>query len=233
MDFGVSKKVESGDDMIYKNTVIVDIGHHENDSGAVSGTLREVDLNVSIAKYLIADLERHGVKVVVTTGTLQNRVKVEHEVNPSYFISIHNNSGGGDGSEVLVYENVHPQKALAQNILDEIVDSELNNSRGIKQRKDLCVLSKTNCPAVLVECAFIDSKDVEAIDTEIERKEFGKAIARGVLKTLKIEYVEEPTKDKFYRVCLGSYKERQNADKILKDAKDKGFKDAFITAMEV
>lgn len=233
MDISILKKVESGDDMIYKKTVIVDIGHHENDSGAVNGTLREVDLNVSIAKHLIADLERHGVKVVVTAGTLQNRVKVEHEVNPSYFISIHNNSGGGDGSEVLVYENVHPQKALAQNILNEIVDKGLNNSRGIKQRKDIYVLSKTNCPSVLVECAFIDTKDVEDIDTELERKEFGKAIARGILRTLEIDYVEESVKDTYYRVCLGSYKEKNNADKILKDAKDKGFKDAFIAAVEV
>lgn len=228
------KKKEEGDPMS-KHTVIIDIGHHENDSGAVSGTLREVDLNVSISKHLIADLEHHGVNVVVTTGTLADRVKKEHEVNPSYFVSIHNNSSKdhkGDGTEVLVYKNVYPIRTLAENILAEVVGQGLNNSRGIKERTDLYVLAKTICPAIIVECAFIDSKDVEAIDEEHERKAFGEAIAKGILKTLKIDYMAN-TKDTYYRVSVGSYKDKTNAEKILNEAKEKGFKDTFITAVEV
>ena len=48
-------------------TIVVDMDIHENDSGAVAGTLREVDLNASICKYLVKELERHGVKVVQLT----------------------------------------------------------------------------------------------------------------------------------------------------------------------
>lgn len=180
---------------VSKGTVIVDIGHLEYDSGVVNGTFREVELNVSIAKYLIADLERHGIKVVVTTGTLANRVKREHEINPLYFISIHNNSGGGDGSEIILYDKKHPQLKLAENILNEITSKGLNNSRGIKENKSLYLLRKTYCPAAIVECAFVDAKDVEVVDTKEERKAFGIAIARGILKTLGIGYIEN-TRDK-------------------------------------
>lgn len=209
--------------------VIIDIGHHENDSGAVSKNgLREVDLNVSIAKECVRQLERHGVKVIVTTGTLQNRVQAEHLEQPSYFVSIHNNAGGGDGFEVLVYSKKYPQLTLAENLEKELLSC--NNSRGIKERPDLYVLSKTNCPAVLVECAFIDSTDLECVDELHEQKAFGLAIARGILRTLKIDYIEEvqnTQNDSLWRVCIGAYKDKSNAIKKQSEAKEKGL-DAYL-----
>jgi N-acetylmuramoyl-L-alanine amidase len=214
-------------------TIVIDIGHHENDSGAVANSLREVDLNVSICKYLVKELERHGLKVVVTTGTLQNRAKVANDIEADWFISVHNNAGGGDGTEVLVYSNQLPQKAMAQNILDEIVNQGLNNSRGIKERPDVYVLRKTIMPAVLIECAFIDTKDKECIDEEHEREVFGKAIAKGILKTLKIDYIEEQPKTSYmHRICVGAYKDKDNALKALEIAK-KTFKDAYIIREEL
>ena len=67
-------------------------------------------------------------------------------------------------------------------------------------------------PAVLIECAFIDTKDKEAIDEEHEREAFGKAIAKGILRTLKIDYIEEQPKTSYmYRICVGAYKDRDNA----------------------
>jgi len=214
-------------------TIVIDIGHHENDSGAVANGLREVDLNVSICKYLVKDLERHAVKVITTAGTLQNRAKVANDIEADWFISVHNNAGGGDGTEVLVYKNQYPQKGMAQNILDEIVNQGLNNSRGIKERPDVYVLRKTIMPAVLIECAFIDTKDKEAIDEEHEREAFGKAIAKGILKTLKIDYIEEqPEISYMHRICVGAYKDKANAEKALEVAK-KTFKDAYILKEEI
>lgn len=207
--------------------VIIDIGHHNNDTGACANGLREVDLNVQVAKECVAQLKRHGVQVITTSGTLQNRVNIEHKEQPSLFVSIHNNAGCGDGSEVLVYSKSDPQLTLAKNIEAQLIN--LNNSRGIKERKDLFVLSKTQCPACLVECAFIDSKDVECIDELQEQKAFGKAIAKGILKTLKIEYKEEAGKqDVLYRVCVGAYKKKENALKAQQQAKEKGFNNAYI-----
>ena len=31
-----------------------------------------------------------------------------------------------------------------------------------------------------------------------------------------------------YKVCIGAYKDKDNADKILNEAKEKGFKDTYI-----
>lgn len=212
--------------------VIIDIGHHNNDTGACANGLREVDLNVQIAKECVEQLKRHGVQVITTSGTLQNRINVEHKEQPCLFVSIHNNAGGGDGFEVLVYSKAEPQLTLAKNLEKELLT--LNNSRGIKERKDLFVLSKTLCPACLVECAFIDSKDVECIDELEEQQAFGKAIAKGILKTLKIEYKEEAEKQNvLYRVCVGAYKKKENAVAAKQIALEKGFNNAYIQEVKV
>lgn len=212
--------------------VIIDIGHQENDSGAVANGIREVDLNISIAKECIAQLKRHGVNVIVTTGTLSNRVKIEQQEQPNYFVSIHNNAGGGDGFEVLVYSKKYPQLTLAENLEKELL--VCNNSRGIKERPDLYVLSKTNCPAALVECAFIDSTDLECVDELHEQKAFGLAIAKGILKALKIDYIEEvqyTQNDSLWRVCIGAYKDKSNAIKKQSEAKEKGL-DAYLVEVQ-
>ena len=64
----------------------------------------------------------------------------------------------------------------------------------------------------------------------------GVAIAKGVLTTLGIAYKapkapekEEPS-GKIYRVQVGAYSVRENAEAMLKKVKAAGFQDAFIKA---
>lgn len=212
-------------------TVMIDIGHHENDSGAVHNGLKEVDFNLKVANLLVTHLKRCGLKVLVSSGSLSERVRLENKYKPDYFISIHTNSGGGDGSEVFCYKKGGIEEQIASNIIVEIVNRGVNNSRGVKEA-GFYVLRKTLAPAVLVEMAFIDSKDIEAIDTDKEQDAMAQCIARGLLKTLKMPYVEETTQppikppteptETLYRVCVGSYKNKQNALREIEKLKSKG-----------
>ena len=44
-------------------------------------------------------------------------------------------------------------------------------------------------PAVIVECAFVDNRtDMNILDTTAEQKQMGVAIAKGILKELRIAY---------------------------------------------
>ena len=85
-----------------------------------------------------------------------------------------------------------------------------------------------------MECAFLDNKtDVQIIDTEAERKAMGVAIAKGILATLGIAYKEpEAAKPaasgKLYRVQVGAYSVKANAEAQLAKVKAAGFTDAFI-----
>lgn len=169
--------------------VVIDIGHLGADSGAVANGHKEVDLNYNIANYTKEALNRCGIDVLMTDGSLADRCKSEREWGANCFVSIHNNAGGGDGTEVLYLSN--SGKALAQSILDEIVNDGLNNSRGLKYRDNLYVLKNTKSPAALVECAFMDTSDIRAVDEVHERKAFGEAIAGGICKWLGVAYVAE------------------------------------------
>jgi len=87
--------------------------------------------------------------------------------------------------------------------------------------------------AVLCECGFIDcDKDNDIFDTVAEQKAFGVAYAKAILEYLGIAYQEErPVEvsgDKLYRVQVGAYKVKSNAEAMLARLKEAGF-EGFIT----
>lgn len=99
-------------------------------------------------------------------------------------ISIHFNSGAKDkngngkstGTEVLVYSNSSKAKDKAKSIVNEISKLGFKN-RGVKVRPDLYVLKKTNAPALLIECCFVDDKDdVKIYDCD----KMARAIVKGI-----------------------------------------------------
>lgn len=224
--------------------VFIGVGHGGKDPGAVGNGLRESDLNLSIALTCRDELERHGVLVLMSrlkdeNDDVNEEVRECNAFNPTLALDIHTNAGGGDGAEVYHSINGGMGKELAQDILDEIVAIG-QNSRGHKTRKNASgvdyygFIRNTNAPAVIVETAFIDNtKDIAIIDTAEEQKNMGIAIAKGVLKYLDIKYIEKANTDektkKLYRVQVGAYSVKANADAMLKKLKADGY-DGFIVS---
>lgn len=220
--------------------VFIGVGHGGTDSGAIGNGFYEKDLNLSIAMACSDVLMRHGVNVLCSrttdaNDTLTEEIKECNAFKPDLAIDIHNNAGGGDGAETFYHYGGGKSKELAVNVLDEIVKVG-QNSRGAKVRKNTYgtdyygFIRETYAPAVIVECAFVDNaNDIKIIDTEEERKTMGVAIAKGILKTLGIAYTGEKEIGTIYRVQIGAFKVKENADKMLEVAKALGFKDAYIT----
>ena len=222
--------------------VFLGVGHGGKDSGAVGNGLKEKDLNLAISLSCRSELERHGVTVLMSRETdtsegLENRIKECNAFKPDLALDIHNNAGGGDGAEAFYHHGGGTGKTLAVNVLDEIVKIG-QNSRGAKTKKNSSgkdyygFIRSTSAPAIIVECAFIDNaKDIAIIDTAAEQKTMGIAIAKGILKTLGIAYVEEKpvttTDGKIYRVQVGAYSVKANAENMKNKLKSAGF-DAII-----
>ena len=66
----------------------------------------------------------------------------------------------------------------------------------------------------------------------------GEAIAKGVCDYYGVSYkAEEFEKSeesaKLYRVQVGAFKDKQNAEKCLQKAKNAGFTDSFITEVNI
>lgn len=221
--------------------IFLGVGHGGSDPGAVANGLREKDLNLAIALACRDVLERHGITVLMSRTKDENddiseEIRECNAYSPDLAIDIHNNAGGGNGAEVYYYHGGGTSKVLAQNILNDIVKIG-QNSRGIKTKLNANgsdyygFIRQTKAPAVIVECAFIDNKtDIAIIDTASEQKAMGEAIAKGILKTLNIAYVENKpiqTNGKLYRVQVGTYSLKQNAEAMQNKLKTAGF-DAFI-----
>lgn len=184
--------------------VFLGVGHGGKDPGAVANGFKEKDLNLSVAIACKDELERHDVEVLMSrtkddSEGLSERIKECNAFNPDLAGDIHCNAGGGDGAEVFHHYKGGTGKILANNILAEVVEIG-QNSRGAKTKlnsdgKDFFgFIRQTDAPAVIVECAFVDSKDVQIIDTADEQKMFGVAIAKGFLKTLGVAYKAEKVK---------------------------------------
>ena len=216
--------------------VFLGVGHGGSDPGAVANNTKEKDLNLSIALACRDELVRHGVSVKMSrekdeNDTISEEIKECNAYAPDLAVDIHNNAGGGDGGEVFYSHLGGKGKTLAENILAEIVKVG-QNSRGIKTRvnsqgKDYYgFIRQTSCPAVIVECAFVDNaSDLKILATESQRKAMGVAIAKGILKSLGVAYQGE--KASLYRVQVGAYLIKANAEAMQKKIKAVGF-DAFI-----
>lgn len=218
--------------------VFLGVGHGGKNPGAVSNGFYEKDLNLSIALACQEELVRHGVSVGMSRtkdedDDLNEEIKECNAFNPDLAVDIHNNAGGGDGAEAFYHYKGGTSKTLAVNVLNEIV-AVGQNSRGAKIRKNANgqdwygFIRLTKAPAIIIECAFVDNaKDIRILDTTAEQKAMGVAIAKGILKTLGIAY-KQPTTT-IYRVHVGSFANKANAEARVKKLKAAGFTDAYIT----
>ncbi len=214
--------------------VFIGVGHGGSDPGAVSNGVKEKDLNLSIAKACRDELKRYDVEVRMSRTKDENdplgeEIRECNAFSPDLAVDIHNNAGGGDGAEVFYHYGGGKSKTLADNILAEIVKVG-QNSRGVKTRKNsqgkdyYGFIRETSAPAVIVECAFVDNaSDLKILATEGDRQKVGQAIAKGILKTMGVEIQG----DRLYRVQVGAYLLKSNAEDMQKKIKAVGF-DAFI-----
>lgn len=213
--------------------VFLSAGHGGSDPGAVGNGLKEKDINLQIMLACQAELVRHGVTVVCSRTTDENDpVQAEvREANASgadIAVSFHTNAGGGDGSESFCYSSSSKGRKLAE-LCEKHTKAIGQNSRGVKTN-NLMFTRATNMPAVLCECAFIDTKkDIAIVDTLAEQQAFGVAYAKAILEYLGITYKAKAASTpaaasgKLYRVQVGAYKEKANAEKMMAELKAKGY----------
>lgn len=106
-------------------------------------------------------------------------------------------------------------------------------SENIRANNTLYEVRVPNAPTVYIEAEFHDVavvakwiiENVEAI---------GEAIAKGICDYFGVEWVEkpvlEPEEETLYKVQVGAYSVRANADKMLEKLKDAGFSGFVVTA---
>ena len=153
-------------------------------------------------------------------------------------IPIHTNAmtndgtGTAGGTIVFVYSTDNPNMALATPVYNAVqAVTPGKTDFGVRAYPDLAELNGTNCIAVYIEVDFHDNPPIAKWLIE-NPQTVGEAIAKGVCNGFGVEYVSpSPSPDKkdvFYRVQVGAYSDKANAERFLAQVKAAGFKDAFI-----
>ena len=161
-------------------------GGHSLKCRGASGLLDEVNEDRKVKNRVIELLRANGHTVYDCTddnGATQNaNLKAivskcnDHKVDLD--VSIHLNAGGGTGTEVYIYSDSSKAKDEATRIAEKISNALGIRNRGVKVSKNLYVLRKTNSPALLVECCFVDNATDKA---HWNADKCAKAIVEGIL----------------------------------------------------
>ena len=213
-----------------KKKIYINPGHSDKDPGAV-GFETERQLNVKTAKYMDAYLkENYECLTKTTPGSNNSPLETAREANQwgaDLFVSIHNNAGGGDGYEALVYSEA--QVPLGK-LFEQYVKAAGQNSRGVKLRPGLTVLNMTKMPTVLNESAFVDNeKDIADWNEDEELKKLGIAYAEATAEAAGLDKkVVAPApapvdSNVVYRVQVGAYGNKANAEAMQKKLAAAGF----------
>ena len=88
------------------------------------------------------------------------------------------------------------------------------------------MLKNTKCSACLLELGFItNEQDSEVLNENIY--EFSYAISKGIIDYLSLKQIDNRD---LYRVCVGSYINKDNANNMLKQLEKDGYKPFILKA---
>ena len=213
----------------------LDFGHGGKDPGAIGPTnLKESDIALKIGMMVKEKLENAFEKVITTRDndkyySLDYRTKKANNENSDYFISIHLNSASNPsakGCEVWLYDENSKLQTLANNLCNNLATKMNTPNRGVKYSKKLAVLKNTKMPALLIEIDFISNKEVENyLRNDKNLKNISDTISSTLLSFVNKSIVNDGV---FYRVCIGSFNNKDNAVNLKNEAILKGFKDTHI-----
>lgn len=215
--------------------LVIDLGHGGNDPGAIGqGGTHEADIVLDIGKEIEILLKGYKVDYKFTRLTnksvsLLERCRIANGFNADYFVSIHINSASDKsvrGVEVFKYSNSNGKiNKFCDDVCRDISKQLSIRNRGPKIGNQLYVVRNTKMPAALIEVDFISNKDCERDLKDLNNiKKLSKIIFDRLVDMVGLETKD----DRLYRVCIGAYRDKNNAVKQLEIAKNKGFKDSYI-----
>ncbi len=195
-------------------TIVIDPGHGGRDPGKVGvNNALEKDINLSVALKLKNLLEQNDIQVIMTreddvglysesdsnkkNADLKARVDMIHSSNADMAISLHQNSFTEEyvkGAQVFYYSESKQGKKLAEILQAQIVDTmQDGNHRKAKSNNNYFMLTKTNCPLVIVECGYLSNiKESELLINEDYQEKMAWGIHLGILQFINKGGLENP-----------------------------------------
>lgn len=181
--------------------ITIDPGHGGGQPGARvtknGKTHNEKDITLKIGTLVTERLSGKGASVIMTRAEdvqvgLYERTRMSNQSKAHFFVSIHCDSNSkpnsASGTTIYYHGDNADSRALAQAILNEIVQVSGLPSKGVRTDKTLyqnglAVLRTSDMPAVLIEVGYLnhDGDRAKLIDPKFQAR-VADAIARGIQK---------------------------------------------------
>jgi len=184
--------------------VIISSGHTAQNPGTVANDLREYDVSRKISNAIMPFLRQSGVISLSVPPNMELFNRLEWINKAGYdkslgdvAIEIHVNDGGKSGIEAWFEgEGNNQSQQLSNLVISEAANETGLQNHGAKseyQHKlgSISFLHEANPITCLIECGYLDnSDDANFLKKEENIKKFGKGIAKGILKFMKVEFKE-------------------------------------------
>src|SRR5690625_3189493 len=233
--------------------VAIDAGHGMNTPGKrTPDGEREWSFNKVVAESAIKYLNDYeGVKTIRLddpTGKrdvpLKERTDKANREKADILISCHHNANTGrwgiwTGTETYTYVGTwRGAEKLAEIVHKRVVKAYGLRDRGLK-KANFHMLRESRMDAILVEGGFMDSTiDIKKMRDKKVLDNAGKAIAEGVAEYFGLKKkakpkpsASKPSSNKLYKVQIGAYANKANADQQAFRAKGRGF-DHYIVRQD-
>lgn len=198
-----------------------------------AGNTNEMIQCNKIAEAAKKYLEKHGfeVKKAAQGQNMWTSINESNAWGANLHVPIHTNAFNGTltgGTLIMLHTASGNNLKAGTAILSKLAPVTPGKDYAIQERPTLAELNATKAIAVYIECEFHDTADGANFIINNTDK-LGEAIAHGICDYFGVKWNDEDdnTSDTFYRVQVGAFSQKENAEKQLDKLKNEGY-DAFI-----
>lgn len=205
---------------------------------AYGGTTEGVQCG-KIAEACRAALERSGVTVkLMHDESMQEKCAASNAFGADLHVPIHTNAFNGtvSGTRMFYYAEGGEGQKACQAIFARLAPVTPGTSENIRADASLYEVRVPAAPTAYIECEFHDNPTASKWIVE-NTGLIGETIARGICDYFGVTFQEpeqpkpvepeKPATNKLYRVQVGAFAVRENAERMLQRLKDAGF-EGFI-----
>lgn len=221
--------------------IFLDAGHGGRDSGAAANGIKEKDIVLDLCKRIekgLQDYENTNVLMSRSSDiflTLDERTDKANNWKADVLLSVHINSAAASsarGFESYIYPNAGAATVAFQNVMHQEIISRLGSTitnRGKKQQ-NFHMLRESDMKAILTENLFISNaadagllKDGSFLQKIADGHIMGLEKFLGLKKKI-TEPPRPPIIEKLYKVQVGAFEDRKNAEALVNDLLKQGYR---------
>lgn len=212
---------------------------NQNANTYAAGNTNEMVQCNRIAVSAVYHLKRHGfdVKKAPQGQDMWTSINESNTWGADLHIPIHTNAFNGavtGGTLIMLHSTSGNNLKAGQAIFNRLAPITPGSDYSIRANTGLAELNSTKAIAVYVECEFHDTAEGATFIINNTDK-LGEAIAHGICDYFGVKWCEEneteTDSDSFYRVQVGAYNKKKNAENQLEKLKSEGY-DAFVVEVE-